>query len=367
MSVDGTGIGQNLFFGLIKGVSWGTSVALTGPAGVPIEEISPLCPQNAQIEDTAMGRAFPKQVYNGVKNVAFSMKTKLYKAGALWIPVCQLIGSDSGSVAAGVYTHEITMADVVSGRFFSGAVMIDSTTAQLYEFPSVKPHLIEITQGDGQYLDLNVQGIANDVLIGAAATNDSDNFPGGATPFTYGNEDSPYAFSHCRINMNDNDGAAFDSSGDGSDRVLVNNVSITIGRPNEPDYTANRTTSNARTFQTDEPRASGIHSNILVTLQFNETVDRTFFEEFRDKQHKKMEVMFYLDSSNYVKFEFPKLVPVQPTFAGTGVNRLPSTLPYQALQADSAPTGMSGLTAPVKLTVVNTIDSNQYHDGAAIT
>jgi len=363
MAVNGTGVSQNAEFALTQGSTWATAATLTGAKKIKAESLGPLTPQQDMVQDQSIGYPMPKFVFPGRKNVELNFSCKLQWSGAFWIPVFQLIGTDIGSVATGTYTHYADVANTINQRFFTAICEIATTSAQFYEWPSVKPTGMEISIGGDGFAQLTMNGIANDLLIGSDAANDGTDMDN----CSYTDEDGLVTLSHARVNMNAYDGGDFDSSGDGNDRIYPNGISIKFSRPYERDFRANRTTSNSKLYQTDEPRANGIHSDILLTLDFNETDVRTYFEDFQDQAIKKAEILFYLDADNQIKFQFPHLVPLQPSYEIGGVGRIPTTLVFQACAVTSAPTGMSGITEPFRLTVVNQNDSTTYHDGGAIT
>lgn len=363
MAVNGTGVSQNAQFAAIVGSTWGTSATLTGNKLIKAESLGPLTPQQDMIQDGSISYPMPKYVFPGQKNVELNFSCKLQWSGAFWIPVFQLVGTDNGSVATGVYTHYADVANTVNARFFTAAAYIATTTPQYYEWPSVKTTSFEINTGGDGFMQLNCSGIASDVLVGADATNDSTDFGN----CTYSDEDGLVSIGHCRVNMNAYNGADFNSSGDGTDRIYPNGVSIKFSRPYERDFRANRTTSNSRLYQTDEPRANGIHSDILLTLDFAETDVQTYFEDFQDQNIKKAEVLFYYSADYQIKFQFPHLVPLQPSYEIGGVGRIPTTRVFQACACNTGPTGMSGVTEPFRLTVINTQDTTTYHDGGAIS
>jgi hypothetical protein len=371
MAIDNTGVSQNAEFGLINASTWHTAVALSGAAMVDVDGLTGLAPQIQMIQDVSIGKPFPKHIDQGNREIEFAISGRLRYRSNLWIPIFQLIGTDIGSVATGVYTHYADMADFVSGRFFTAAAIIRSTAAQLYEWPTVKTSKVELSaNGNDGFMKFNITGIADDVKIGADGTNDSDNFPGGSPGSTFVVTQATgtllVPFTKYRINMNAASGADWNSSGDGSDRVFPTAITISIARPLVRDFLADRTTANAQAFLTAEPRIDGIQSDILVTLEFSETEARTAFEDFQDGTAKKMEIYFYHNASNTIKLQFPRLVPLQPTYNIDKIGRIPSTLVYQAIEAEAAPTGMTAITSPLRLTVVNG-DSKCYHDGSTIT
>jgi len=367
MGVDGTGIGGNASFGIIPATTWHTAQALSGNAAVKVKEVAPVGAQRKILTDEAIGQFFAEHSRLGKEIIDLTFSGDLRYEGAFWHHIVQLIGTDVGSVATGVYTHTVTMSDIVSGRFYTAVQQILSTRAQLYEYPSVKPMGFKITTDKGSGLmQFECTGIADTCKIGGDATNDSDNMPGGSPGIDYSSNVLRVPFCDARVNINAKSGAAFDSGGDGSDRVFPNAISIEMSRPYVRDFQADRTTTNSQCWQTAEPRHDGLQSDIIVTLEFDEQDSRTWFENFQDATEQKCEILFRQDADNLIKFEFPKLFYLQPDYSIPGPGRIPSVFPFLAQKAQTDPAGMLNITQPFKLTVING-DSNEYHDNSAIT
>lgn len=368
MAVDGTGIGQNSCLGIIpSSQTWGTAEALVAKTGVPFDSVSPLTVVQDMIQDNSLYKnAFPKLVDQGRINTDFTLSGALRYIGNHWVPITQLIGADAGVLATGTYTHTITMADIVS-TFFTSAVQLDMTTDQYYEFPSVTPISFEITTGGDGFMMFNINGITDNVLIDGDATNGSTEFGNLTFRITQATGGKRIPFDNGRVNINAAGGADFNASGEGTDRIFPNAISIKFSRPYERDFQANRTTANSREWQTAQPRHSGIQSDILVTFEFNELEKSDYAEWFQDQTIQKGEILFYQDADNQVKFQFPRLIPLQPTQDIGAPGRIPHTIVFQAVQADAAPTGMTGITQPFALTIVNQVDDYTFDDWTEIT
>jgi hypothetical protein len=220
------------------------------------------------------------------------------------------------------------------------------------EYPSVKPTGFTINgSGDKSQYSFQLKGIANTVVVTGAA-NSTTHF----SALTYSTAANLVKFTHTRININAQGGADFNDSGNGTDRVYPNSITIEANTPYDRDFLADRTTTNSKVGQTAEPQRSG-QPEITVTLGFPEMVALTDLLAFQNETMKKMEIYMYSSASASAKFQFPNLQPLQPTADISGVGRIPQTLVYRALDCATAPSGMTGITEPMRITLINSVSS----------
>lgn len=340
------GKGQFTKFGIIDGAAWGTPVALASTALIKITGDLSFAPSQEVIQDESAGMVFPEYVDLGRKNQEISYTGDLRYENQHWMHFAHFIGSDVHT-GANPYTHVMDLQDETS-LFYTGAGLVDD---QVYEWPSIKAVGWEISTGGDGFMQFSATGIADNELIAADATNTATTI---GTNASYDTQQLRVPFGHARVNINAQAGADFNASGDGTDRVCPIGITISSGRPYVRDFTACRTTANAREWQTDEPVEDGLKSDIcIVTLEFPELTTDDYMEDFQDNNMKKMEILFYDTANRQIKFQFPNLFPLLPDATLPGAGRIGNTVSYQALTAQSAPTGMTGITQPYRLTVIN--------------
>ena len=74
---------------------------------------------------------------------------------------------------------------------------------------------------------------------------------------------------------------------------------------------------------------------------------------------------WYYSSSYSLKLQFPNLTIENIDSTPSGHGKIPEKITLRALDCAAAPTGMTGITSPMRLTLINTF-SYQYDDWTAI-
>lgn len=339
-----TGLGAKMDAGIVKGSAWATASTVGALDGVHLMNVSPLAPQYEVIQDETLGNDFIQEIDLGRQSVDVNLTGPSRYENSQWVAVASFFGDDSQTGTSSPYTHIMDLQDETS-IYYTCAATIDD---MIVEYPSVKTSQFTLNTDGNGFMDFSIVGIANTVKLGADATNASGDF----TNLTYKTDTLKMRFDHCRVNINAQGGADFDSSGDGTDRVYPNEITLEFSRGIVRDYLANRTTSNSILGETSEPQRDTF-PQVVVNMTFPELTALSDLEAFQDETLKKMEIYFYRDANYSAKFQFPNLQPVQPTSDVAGGGRIPYTVSYFAMSAAAAPTGMTGVTAPVRLTLIN--------------
>lgn len=372
MSIKGTG--QEVEFGIIPATTWHTAVNLAAGSKMKIDSLGPLRLIQDIITDKTMGTDFIRRQDLGRIMQEITFAGPLRYENAQWTHILQAIGTESGSVADTTYTHAVDIDAEIDGVFYTGAAIIrDSTlgSSELFEWPSVKPVSWEITTGSDGFMEFTSTGIA-DILFdnsnGASIQNSTTTV---GTTSTVGAQNLRIPFGHCRINLNDQDGADFNASGEGTDRIFPIAVSISFNRPIGRDFDANRLAAdsgNADSYKTSEPQQTGTIEDILITFEFSETVNNDYIEEIVANTAKKCEIYFYSTAARSLKFQFPNLLYQDLSVEPSGMERIPQIVTFRANEVSdgsSAPTGMTGITKPMRCTLINSWSKN-YVTNAAI-
>lgn len=149
----------------------------------------------------------------------------------------------------------------------------------------------------------------------------------------------------CR--MNEQGGAAL---GD-SDKLNLKDFTIDIERKIDAEHQAG-TRHIVEPRETDKP-------SIKLTLNFSrmDDVNAAYFADWIEEAEKKMDILFpgalIADTYyHYLKFQFPRLkIAEDPEYPDGSI--IPAKLVLRGLDADTAPTGMTGITKPIQLGVMN--------------
>jgi hypothetical protein len=339
------GLGAKLDFALVKAATWATAATVGALNGVYVDAVSPIALQQEVIPDETLGTDFQSRVDLGNKVIDLTVDMPLRYENHHWAAIAGWFGDDSQTGTSSPYTHIMDLQDETS-LYFTAAARIDD---MIVEYPSVTISGFTLATGGDGFMTLQLKGIANTVKYAADATNAAANY----NAITFKTTTLKVPLQHGRVNINAQGGADFNSSGEGSDRVYPSEITIEGNRDLDRDFTANRTTSNSVVWQTTEPARNG-YPSVIVTLAFPELTALSDLEAFQDETMKKMEIYFYASANDSIKFQFPNLQPIQPTFDLAGAGRQGYTVSYMALSCATAPTGMTGVTAPVRLTLINT-------------
>jgi len=99
-------------------------------------------------------------------------------------------------------------------------------------------------------------------------------------------------------------------------------------------------------------------ATVKLTLEFNRMDDANdaYFADWKAGNEKKMDIVFTgaeIESpyDYYFKFEFPRLTLEDVDYPDESI--IPATIVLRGLEADSAPYGMTGITKPIRLSVMN--------------
>ena len=378
MSIKGTG--QEFELGIIPGVAWHTAISLIAGSKVKLTEGPLLHRQQEVIPDTTMGLDFHRRVDFGRINQDFSISGPVRYENSQWVHIIQALGAETGTVAIGVYTHQVDVESEIDGHFYTAAgIMRHSTlgSSKIHEWPSVKPIDWEISVGGDGFLEFKGNGIADTILETgdplSELINTTDTI---GTTSTTGSETLLIPYGHCRININDQDGADFNDSGAGTDRIFPINMNVKFARALERNFDSAMLTATAQkhAYKTSEPTAAESNKiDLLIDFEFAEWQDAIsagdadeWLRNFVSGQYKKTEIYFYNTAAIAFKMQFPNVIIENIDSTSSGHGKIPEKISLRALDCAVAPTGMTGITSPMRLTLINSW-SKQYDDASAIT
>ena len=378
MSIKGTG--QEFELGIIPGVTWHTAIGLATGSKVKITEGPLLHRQQDVIPDTTMGLDFHRRVDFGRINQDFAISGPLRYENSQWVHIFQALGAESGSAASTVYTHQVDVESEIDGQFYTAAGMMrDSTlsSSKVHEWPSIKPVDWELSVGGDGFMEFKGNGIADTILepgdplselvnttttIGTTSTADTDTLL--------------IPFGHCRININDQSGGDFNSSGAGTDRIFPINVNVKFARALERNFDSGMVTTTAQkhAYKTSEPTAAESNKiDLLVDFEFAEWQNTIsggdtdeWLRNFVSGQYKKVEIYFYSTDAINFKMQFPNMIIENIDSTPSGHGKIPEKISLRALDCAAAPTGMTGITSPMRLTLINSW-SSRYDTAGAIS
>lgn len=333
--------------------TWGTAASVTRQILIASTEGFDDKPQ--LVEDDAFNQDFIAEAEVG----DFTPPTPGVRAQLRYEQLDSWIAGSCGSVAAPVvvssqaanslvaYRHTITLAPELA-HFFTIAV---DTTQYVKELTTTKFRGFTITVGDGGRLMIEFPAVANRCKYDSAVNTNST--VGGAAAATIGNR---VFRKQGTWRMNLASGGAL-----GASDVIstLKDFTLTYARPLAQD---DHVVGSGEIIEPDDDGA------LEITLQLNYPRMNTVTANSLALAYGlgtsfKADLSFlgpYVNSTTQrqLLFEFPALQVIEFTAPIVGHNQARPAVTFKARRAAAAPTGMSGITAPQKITIVNTNSAN---------
>ncbi len=322
-----------------KGATWGTEIDVDGAgngilplnAGVPKLTIPP-------VEEESAASAFQSDIDQGMFDpVDFSLEfdARYEGLGPILAQVFGTAGTPTQQGATAAYLHVLQMADTIAGLY---GTYCTEKKDKFHVVKSVKPYKLTFSLGDGLVkLAIEMKGdevIDNSTIITSLASLTTPDI-------------------HNRIlcrqavwRMNDQTGAALA----GGDQIRPRDFTLEIERPMEDQFECGR--------QAIIEPLENAKPMVKLTLNFNryDDVNKLYFADWKAETEKKLDVVFtgaLIESTYYYyfKFQFPRFKIEDVDYPDDMI--IPATVVLRGLEADSAPTGMTGITKPVQLDIIN--------------
>lgn len=324
-----------------KGATWGTEVDVNA-AGNGIYLLNPGAPKlNVLMAEDEQATAFEKNLDVVHFNPSdFSMDLEYRWDGLENVLLAALMGTSPAPAQQGAttaYLHALSLASSVSGIFLSYAT---EKGAKIHVVPSLKVMKASFGLNNGIIkASFGVRGcrvIDNSTVISAMS---SVTYPA--------NAHYRAKFHQAVFRMNAQGGADFQST----DEVKPKSFTLDIERKYDAEHT-----SGSQVIL--EPRENG-KPVIKLVMEFPrmDAANDDYFGEWTAGTEKKADLVITgpLIASTYyyyLKFQFPRLIIEDVEYADGKI--IPAKVALRAVEADAAPTGMSGLTLPVYVGLMNT-------------
>ena len=234
------------------------------------------------------------------------------------------------------YTHTLKLLAKMAGLFGTYAT---EKHDKIEVVPSAKPHKLTFSVDAGK-IKLSVDFKGNDLI------NDSGVVTSMAA-VTIPDDHNRILFKQGVFRMNAQDGAGL---ADG-DKIKIKDFTLEIERGAEDQYEAG-------SQQIIEPLEGDVKPKVTLTLNFNrlDSVNEVYFADWKAQTEKKLDIVFtgaLIEESNYnyFKFEFPRMQIEDMDKPDEAI--IPASITLRGLEADAAPTGMTGITKPVRMTIMN--------------
>lgn len=332
-----------------KATTWGTAVSVNAAGrGLYLNSIPSFVANPEQLIDTSIGRFWKECIVQGKRFVDYNAEGLMRFAGPMWEMIALCIGDDS-SVQIGVsgdYNHTMDPQESNDGLFLTKAIQVVPNPPGLVirECPSLKIGGFTFKGSAAQILTCSLKGIGNTVR-----ESNLTNTTLASVTFLAGCMQIPF---NVQVRMNDEDDAALDST----NVIQASEFEFTFDRNLQPDFTTNGTL-----YETAEPLAAG-QPNVELKLLFPKTPITNFstgFDDLAVGTKKKIDIIITGtttgNGNNFtLTLQFPsvQIASIDPPIEGDNV-QMPQTITFTALKTSSAPAGMTGVTLPFRLVLLN--------------
>lgn len=335
--------GRQMVCAFRQGAAWGTAVACGAGHGVLIlaDNIKPTI--NQELDDSA-GQPFITDSDPGEKTTVGTVDAYLRYAGFDTLLAC-LMGQASAPAevvgATGAYQHQLDFAAEIYGIF--GTLAEQKLTNLIWEYPSVKVHGFKISGEMNKAVKISF-----DLICDQLERDSSINTDATMANVTAEKKNRLIMNASTHFLINDQDGAALDLV----DEIKPSSFELTVTRPMSTDAVSGQ-------GGVAEPDDDGFPTvSLMLKFPRYNTANNAFFDNWEAGTPKKMEIQFTgkicaASQPFEMKFILPHLRVAEPEAPVSGAGKIPFTMNLEGLGADSAPAGMTGLTAPLRLEFIN--------------
>lgn len=337
--------GREVVVGCKKATTWRTAVLCGASDGLLITEGFGGAKAPTFVPDDSLGNADILDYYKTSESISDSFGGYLRYQG--WdVPLALVMGSDTVALVNGTgYSHTMAPAASIADYFATLCVKKANTTEGMWEYPSAKISGFTISAKVGELAKISFDFMANKIETDELS---AINSPVTAASITY-----PTTLNVVRpnqnfkIRMNSQSGSALADS----DKIYPYGFTLTYKRPMQENF-------QAANFDANEPIQNGF-SEATLQLNFDKYSLDTFTAAIEDETDYKMDITFTGDTisgstSPYtLRIDIPKItfLTADAPLSGAGVIQHNVTGNLQAVS--SAPTGMSGVTTPISIYMIN--------------
>ena len=337
--------GREIVAAVAKGTTWGTPLAAGALDGLLItgEGMGAGAPEDLVSEEAGVGWQQTSEA--GDINIEGAVSGFLRYESALWRLIALGMGSAS-VVQIGVSTawrHTFDFLDTLLALF--GTIAIDKGP-EVWEFPSAKVIGFSISGEAGQPVNFEIT-----TRCDALNRNTSGGINNNTTmaSVTYRSKALRVLFQHLTFRINAQSAGALASP---TDDLQISSFNLSVTRPQSADHVSGQQ-------RIIEPVEDGLP---VVTLEFviPEYIGATHLDRMVAHTALKADLVFDSGvlagaaSQNYdVVISIPQLILTADEAAVAAAAKIPETMSGRCEEAQSAPSGMTGITKPFRLVVHN--------------
>lgn len=318
--------GTEILAAVKKAGAWGTAVACGANDAVMILSEGLRKRQSHELDRSA-GQSFFLIADKG--NIAVEGDLPAYlRYDGLTTLLAMAMGTAGSPVQQGgttAYKHVLQLATALDGKFCTLA--IDKKVA-IHEYPSVKVAGFTIRGEAGRPCEVMLNLMADDLVVPATVNTAS-------TSWTYRDRSNRILFDQAVFRINDQSGAALGSG----DKVKPASFELAFRRKLKGEYLAEGTK------KIDEPVNDDL-PEISLSLRFPNYTSNAWWTALSGDTRKKCDIVFtgnqIQSPYNYaLSLILPHLALRETESQVEGPGKLPNPVVFTALEASSAPTGMS--------------------------
>lgn len=340
--------GREFVVALKKAATWHTPVACGAGNGLLLLSDGIKASVASELDNSA-GQPWINQADPGIMTISGNLEAYMrYEGFDVALALLMGVAGDPAQIAAtAAYSNSYQLASKIDGLFATMAQK--KLTSKIWEFPSCKINSVKLSGEMNKPVKISL-GLIGDRLERSSTVNTTVTMAEVTVP------DSQH-----RILMDKNTVFRMNNQADGAldagDIIYPSSFELTFTRPMDAEATAGQD-------GVDEPADNGFPTATL-TLKFPRynAANDAFFDDWEAYTSKKMDITFTgpeIESGNHYTFKalLPHLKIDDPEATVSGPGKIPFSMKGNILGAAAAPAGMTGLTAPMKIEVVNKRTTN---------
>jgi hypothetical protein len=339
--------GRETICGFSKSTVWHTATACGAGEGVLILADNIKVGMGLELDESA-GQEWVTEADSGVENVAGNIEAYMrYEGFDVWLALIMgAAGVPAQQASTTAYANTYNLLSKIDGMF--GTLAQKKLVNKVWEYPSVKLHGFKLSAEMNKPVKISFDAIA-DTLVRDSATNTTVTM----ATVTALKENRIIMNKDTVFRMNNQSAIALSDS----DKLYPSSFELTFTRPMDSDFVAGQE-------GVDEPADNGFPP-VSLALKFPRynTANDAYFDDWKSTVSKKMDITFTgrtIEGAYAYKLKllFPNLKIDSPEAPVSGPGKIPYSMNLKGIGASAAPAGMTTLTAPMRMEVVNKRTTN---------
>ena len=334
--------GRETICGFKKASAWHTPVACGASDGVLILADNIKVGMGLELDESA-GQEWVTEADAGVETVAGNLEAYMrYEGFDVWLALIMgAAGVPVQQELTAAYANTYNLTSKIDGLF--GTLAQKKLLTKVWEYPSVKLHGFKLTAEMNKPVKISFDAIC-DTMVRDSTTNTTATM----AAVTALKENRIIMNKDTVFRMNNQSAVALSDT----DKLYPSSLELTFTRPMDSDFVAGQD-------GVDEPADNGFPA-ISLALKFPRynTANDAYFDDWQAAVSKKMDITFTgktIEGAHAYRFRllFSNLKIDSPEAKVSGPGKIPYSMNLKGIGASTAPAGMTTLTAPMRIEVVN--------------